>query len=299
MVAAALRDNEAESVAALLELEVLDSEPEAEFDAMARSAAAACDAPFALISLVESDRQWFKANVGFEGVTQTARSESFCAHAILSDVALVVEDTLSDPRFAGSRFVTEDPKIRFYAGFPLILSNDLRIGTLCVMERFPRRLADTERVALEQLAAGVVRALEGRAALKRWRRQSAATLAPLGAQAFIASAQRNIDAAMQQLFAESVAHQASDRAHLLAEEPVFVHAGSQGCFAQSKLSAMHFCLTASVSLMDTTRRLLQPEVPMVALDRERAWKLLAEETKVAGRAAYRAALALSDPLADS
>ena len=95
---------------------VLDSEAEASFDGLVQAAATICGTPIALISLIDRDRQWFKANVGLEGVSETPRAISFCTHAIEQHGLFVVEDASLDPRFAANPLVTDDPHIRFYAG---------------------------------------------------------------------------------------------------------------------------------------------------------------------------------------
>ncbi len=161
------RDNEVASLNALKALEVLDTEPEVEFDALVKAASFACGAPISLISLIDADRQWFKANVGLPGVTQTSRADAFCAHAVLSDELMEVPDATQDGRFADNPLVTGQPEIRFYAGAPVSLSNGVRVGTLCVIDRQPRQLNDTQREILRQLAAAAARALEGRLAIRR------------------------------------------------------------------------------------------------------------------------------------
>ena len=144
----------------------MDSAAEREFDALAHAASAFCGTPIALISLVDAERQWFKANVGLEGVSQTPRELAFCAHAIQGDDVMEVPDATQDPRFAENPLVTGQPDIRFYAGAPLHLSNGARVGTLCVIDREPRQLSDTQREVLAHLATAAVQALEARAALR-------------------------------------------------------------------------------------------------------------------------------------
>jgi PAS domain S-box-containing protein len=162
--AAAPRDDEATSLAALDALQVLDTAPEVEFDALVRVATLVCGVPISLISLIDADRQWFKANIGLVGVSQTPRDLAFCAHAVLGDALLEVADTSLDPRFAANALVTGAPHIRFYAGAPLTLSDGSRVGTLCVIDRQPRRLDGQQREVLQQLAVAAARALEGRSA---------------------------------------------------------------------------------------------------------------------------------------
>ncbi len=154
--------DEPERLRALQRLDVLDSAPEREFDALVAAAALVCGVPISLVSLVDSDRQWFKANVGLPGVTETHRDVAFCAHAIQSDDLFEVPDALADPRFADNPLVATAPDIRFYAGVPLRLSDGERIGTLCVIDRTPRELTDMQREALRLLSIAAVQALESR-----------------------------------------------------------------------------------------------------------------------------------------
>ena len=116
MLPAELPPNEAQRIRSLTHLRVLDSAPEAEFDALVQAAALICDVPISLISLIDTDRQWFKANIGLPGVTETPRELAFCAHAILGDGILEVRDTLLDARFHDNQLVVDEPGIRFYAG---------------------------------------------------------------------------------------------------------------------------------------------------------------------------------------
>jgi len=162
MLAAPTPIDELSRRATLRGLNVLDTEPEIEFDALAKAAAMVCGVPISLISLVDADRQWFKANYGLPGIRETHRNASFCAHAILGTEILEVPDTLLDHRFADNPAVTESPNVRFYAGAPLTTSNGARIGTLCVMGNEPRQLTSAQRDILMQLAHAAVEALEHR-----------------------------------------------------------------------------------------------------------------------------------------
>jgi diguanylate cyclase (GGDEF)-like protein/PAS domain S-box-containing protein len=158
-------DREASRQQSLDRLSVLDSGAEASFDGLVHAAAAICGTPIALISLIDHDRQWFKANVGLEVVSETPRAISFCAHAIEQADLFVVEDAQLDPRFATNPIVTGDPHIRFYAGAPLLLSDGSTVGTLCVIARQPLRLNNRQREVLLQLGRTAVHLLEGRRAL--------------------------------------------------------------------------------------------------------------------------------------
>jgi len=165
MKIAPLAGNEAARIEALRSLDVLDSDAEVQFDALVKTASLVCGVPISLISLVDVNRQWFKANVGLPGVTETPRDVAFCAHAILDADLFEVPDATQDPRFADNPIVTGQPDIRFYAGAPVTLSDGHRVGTLCVIDREPRVLNDKQREILRLLAHTAAAALEGRQAV--------------------------------------------------------------------------------------------------------------------------------------
>jgi diguanylate cyclase (GGDEF)-like protein/PAS domain S-box-containing protein len=160
MSIAPLPADEVARLAALREMEVLDSEPDPEFDSLVRAASLVCGAPICLISLIDADRQWFKANVGLTGVAETSRDLAFCAHAILGDDIFEVPDARRDARFADNPLVTGDPKIRFYAGAPVRLADGHVIGTLCVIDRVPRGLSEIQLEILRNLAAAAAGAFD-------------------------------------------------------------------------------------------------------------------------------------------
>lgn len=162
MLTAPIPLDEPDRLRALQRLEVLDSAPEREFDALVAAAALVCGVPISLISLIDHDRQWFKANVGLPDAKETPRDMAFCAHAILDDGIFEVPDALADPRFADNPLVAEAPDIRFYAGATLRLSDGARVGTLCVIDRVPRRLSEQQREMLRLLSIAAVQALESR-----------------------------------------------------------------------------------------------------------------------------------------
>ena len=147
-------------MAALREYGVLDSLPEPVYDDIAFLASYICGTPIALVSLVDEDRQWWKAKVGTD-LNGTSRDIAFCAHAILQpEGVFVVDDALEDPRFATNPLVREDPKIRFYAGAPLYSPSGLPLGTLCAMDHVPRQLSAEQARALQALSREVVVHLE-------------------------------------------------------------------------------------------------------------------------------------------
>ncbi|MEP7138070.1 MAG: GAF domain-containing protein [Caldimonas sp.] len=127
---------------------------------IARMAADLCGTPVALVSMVDRDKQWFKARVGL-ATTETPREWAFCAHAIQDPTqVMVVEDTTRDPRFADNPLVTGEPNIRFYAGAPLVTSSGHALGTICVLDSEPRTLDPERMEALRFLAQQVVTRLE-------------------------------------------------------------------------------------------------------------------------------------------
>ena len=145
----------------LKQLRLLDTASEPAYDAFTKLAAGICGVPISLISLVDETRQWFKSNYGLEGSAQTPRDIAFCAHAIQQSEPMEVRDATEDPRFKENPLVLEDPRIRFYAGVPLV-SQGQAIGTLCVMDRAPRNLTGGQRAQMELLAAALVELMESR-----------------------------------------------------------------------------------------------------------------------------------------
>ena len=137
MKPACIPDNEQERLQALHEYRILGTKPEQSYNDLTTIASEVCNTPISLLSLVDKNRQWFKAKVGVEA-TETPRDWSFCAHAIQATDPLIVEDALNDERFSDNPLVSGDPNIRFYAGFPLQNNEFHRIGTLCVIDREPK-----------------------------------------------------------------------------------------------------------------------------------------------------------------
>lgn len=148
---------------ALQKTALLDSVSEERFDRLTRLASNVLGADIALVSLIDSDRQWFKSKQGLE-VTETPRSMAFCAHAIQSEDIMVVPDATKDTRFSKNPLVTGDPNIRFYAGAPLITQEGHALGTLCVMNKTPRvEFNEDEKQILADIAASVMTEIEANA----------------------------------------------------------------------------------------------------------------------------------------
>lgn len=152
MQSAVLPINEIDRLAVLHRSSLLDTEVEKSYDDLVWLTSSICQTPIALVSLVDENRQWFKARVGLD-VQETSRDSSFCAHAILRpDEVMVVPDTLLDERFIDNPLVIGDPGIRFYAGAPLNTSDGFSLGSLCVIDRVPRVLTEQQQIALRTLA---------------------------------------------------------------------------------------------------------------------------------------------------
>ena len=143
--------DEALRLQSLIHTGLLDSQKEQRFDRLTKLAQQVLNVPIALISLVDSDRQWFKSCQGIS-VSETPRDVSFCAYTILDDAIMEVQDASADARFADNPLVTEAPYVRFYAGAPLTTQDGFRIGTLCVADSVPRCLTSLQRSILRDLA---------------------------------------------------------------------------------------------------------------------------------------------------
>jgi diguanylate cyclase (GGDEF)-like protein len=161
------RSTESERIAALRSYDILDTPPEKSFDDLTALASHACEAPIALISLVDSHRQWFKSKIGWN-INETARDVSFCQHAIQQSEVFIVPDATKDERFASSPLVSADPKVRFYAAAPVFTSDGRHaLGTICVLDRVARQLTPSQLEALKALGRQVQAQLELRLSLNK------------------------------------------------------------------------------------------------------------------------------------
>lgn len=161
---------EMQRLEALRSYDVLDTPPEKVFDELARMAASIAGTPIALVTLIDEDRQWFKARIGLEA-HQTPRNIAFCSRAIEGSGVFVVPDALQDERFADNPLVTSDPSIRFYAGAPLITPTGQALGTLCIIDHVPRKLSVEDAHALQILSRHVMAQLDLRRRLTEFTRE--------------------------------------------------------------------------------------------------------------------------------
>ena len=244
---------------ALMRLEILDSDPEPTFDAITRVAAALFDVPIATITFIDAERQWFKSKLGL-AVTETPRAIAFCAHTIAGESVFTVGDTLRDPRFADNPLVTGEPRLRFYAGAPLVLPSGARVGTISIMDRVPHALDDVAKGHLARLAHVVVDAVE----------QRLLTLAAQRAQA-----------ASQQLATEQSRRQ---RAILDAALDAIVMADSAGAIVDVNpaFEAM-FCIARADAVGRSMTELIVPPAYRERHDAAWARYLATGETHVLGR----------------
>ncbi|GGL69540.1 histidine kinase dimerization/phosphoacceptor domain -containing protein [Wenxinia marina] len=143
---------------------ILDTPEEPEFDAIARLAAVICDAPVALVSILDRNRQWFKAHHGTD-LTETPLEQSICGHAVLGDGLLEIEDTAADPRTTDNPLCIGGDAFRFYAGAPIVDGSGLPVGTVCVLDQRPRTLSGAQQQALSDLADQAMRLIKLRSAL--------------------------------------------------------------------------------------------------------------------------------------
>jgi len=151
--------NDSPGMATLREYYVLDTVAERVFDDVTALAAYICDVPIAMISFGDETRQWFKSKVGINE-QETPREAVFCAQTILHPEPLIVNDACADARFAGNKLITEEPQIRFFAGFPLVSPAGYSLGALCTVKRAPHQLSERQQTAMKYLSRQVMTLLE-------------------------------------------------------------------------------------------------------------------------------------------
>ncbi|WP_080060033.1 GAF domain-containing protein [Spirosoma aerolatum] len=160
MQSALLPTDELSRIDALKSYDILDTLPEADYDAITTLASEICQTPIALISLVDDERQWFKSNHGLD-TRETPRAFSFCAHSILNpSEVFIVPDSRQDERFSDNPLVTGDPHVVFYAGVPLVNNEGFPLGSLCVIDNAPKQLNESQLNALKALGKQVVNLME-------------------------------------------------------------------------------------------------------------------------------------------
>ncbi len=159
MIIAELPLDEDLRLADLTSYDILDTPAEDNFDDLVELASQICNCPISLITLLDKDRQWFKAKKGLEG-EETSKDVAFCAHAILQDDVFVVEDALLDERFVDNPFVTGEPNVRFYAGAPIVSPAGFKLGTICILDQKPKKLTKEEERALTLLSNQITKLLE-------------------------------------------------------------------------------------------------------------------------------------------
>jgi PAS domain S-box-containing protein len=159
MITAPVPINESDRLAALQRYAILDTAPEEAFDDLTALAAQICGTPMALVSIVDTNREWFKSKVGVE-VLESPRDIAFCAHGIIQEDVFVVRDALEDERFSDNPMVTGDPQVRFYAGAPLVTNDGYTLGMLCVKDTVPRDLRPEQVQGLRILGRQVMTQVE-------------------------------------------------------------------------------------------------------------------------------------------
>jgi diguanylate cyclase (GGDEF)-like protein/PAS domain S-box-containing protein len=228
MKVAPLPDNELDRIAELKKLGILDTEPEHAFDAMVQLAAYICQTPIAAISLIDEHRQWFKASIGLS-VKETSRDVAFCAHTILHEETMIVQDAQIDERFCENPLVTSSPEIRFYAGVPLKTTQGAKIGTLCVIDHVPRELSLPQLTALKVLADNVMAHINLRQSHKQIRLyvedlQLAASIIESSSESMIITDAENRIVSVNQAFSMVTGYQAKE---VIGKTPSFLKSGKQ------------------------------------------------------------------------
>jgi signal transduction histidine kinase len=166
MPAAAFPENEDQRLKTLRYYGILDTPREKDFDEIIELASQICQTPISTITLIDDNRQWFKAEKGLNS-NGTSRDIAFCSHAILHEDILLVEDATKDERFIDNPLVTGHPEIRFYAGMPLITEDGYKLGTLCVIDTKPKEITESQKYGLKILAKQVMKQIELRVRVRQ------------------------------------------------------------------------------------------------------------------------------------
>jgi signal transduction histidine kinase len=284
-IAAPLSVNEPQRLQALASYDILDTPFEGDFDDIARMAAMICDAPIAVVNLIDQGRQWFKAEVGL-GVRETPIDSSICAYAILQPELFEVADTLLDPRFVGNPLVTGDPHLRFYAGAPLKTPDGYQLGTVCVLGYQPRQLDARQREALLALSRQTMALMELRRAVR------AAEAAQKQLRRLVTTAGHDLRQPLQliSLNMEMARHRASDPANVVK----YTTAGLSA--AERMGSDLDVLAVAGASMA----HLVDPEkIPLALRERfdslQRMWTPHAERKGLRLRFAPSSARVMSNP----
>jgi two-component sensor histidine kinase len=230
---------------ALYRLEILDTAKEKEFDDIVDVVASFCGTPVSLISLVDADRQWFKAAVGMD-VRETPIESSMCAHTILQSDVLEVPDTLGDPRFADNPLVVGDPGLRFYAGAVLESDDGLPLGTICVLDYKPRELTPEQRKLLTVMARQVTARLSLRRALKIEREVTASLANTLLEQGNLLS--------QNEILRQEIDHRVKNSLHMVASFLAMQGRKSDNAAVKVQLAEAHGRVLAIAEVHDQLHR---------------------------------------------
>lgn len=228
MKIAPLPHNEKERLNELRKYGILDTEPEAIFESMVQLATYICKTPIAAISLVDENRQWFKAIKGIDA-KETPRDIAFCAHAILQDVAMVVPDALLDERFFDNPLVADGPKIRFYAGVPLVTPSGFHLGTLCVIDTQPKEITQEQLDAVKTLADSVMAHLDLRLSHKEIRKyvddlQLSATIFETASEGIVVTDENNCFITVNPAFTATTGYTLDE---VIGQQPSILRSGKQ------------------------------------------------------------------------
>ena len=236
MKIAPLPENEQERLLELKKYDILDTESDVVFDNMVQLASYICKTPIAAISLVDEDRQWFKAIFGLNA-KETSRDVAFCAHTILEEDSLIIENALNDERFFDNPLVTGDPHIRFYAGVSLVTPNGIHLGTLCVIDTEARRITAEQLSAIKTLAYSVMAHLELRLSHKEIRKyvdelQLSATIFETASENIVVTDANNCFITVNPAFTKTTGYSLED---VIGKTPKILKSGKQNSEFYSKM----------------------------------------------------------------